>query len=269
MFCGVVLGTVVVASSFAWPVAWIGMELNLMAFIPYALSSLNTKKGAMAYFVCQSCGSLLVLVGGMLSDQGLLSLTMLLSGLVLKMGLLPLHFWVPLVVVHLSRPHLYLLITWQKLGPLVLLLSVSFGLSLLSGLNAMFGAMSMCSITSLPVLLIFSGMVQMGWVLVTSGWFSFYFLAIYFVVLGAVVLFSRSASVQFGWALLNAGGLPPFSGFIIKLKAILNIKNILVLLLVGSSGLALCSYVRLCLNSRMKAEPVSGALVASCGVGMV
>lgn len=269
MFYGILMGTIVVASRFRWAVAWIGLELNLIAFIAYALSSFNTKKGAMTYFVSQSCGSLLLLVGGILSDQGFLSLSILLSGLVLKIGMIPLHFWVPLVVAHLSRFHFYLLISWQKLAPLVLLLTASFGLSLLSGFNAFLGAVSMCSLSSLPVLLVFSGMVQIGWVLVTSGWFSIYYLGIYFVVLGSVVYFRWNASVQFRWALLNVGGLPPLSGFIIKLKAILNIKNIIVFLLVGSSGLALCRYVRLCLNSQLKVEPVSGLLVTSCCVGIV
>lgn len=269
MFFGILLGTLVVASRFRWPVAWIGIELNLIAFIPYSIFSFNSKKRAMTYFVSQSCGSLLVLVGGILSDHSLLSLSLLIRGLILKIGLIPLHFWVPLVIVNLSQFQLYLLISWQKIAPLLLLLRSSFGLTILRGFNACLGAITIRSLSLLRIILIFRGIVQIGWVLVLTGSFSVYYLGVYFVVLGAVVYFSAKATVQFGWALVNAGGLPPFSGFIIKLKAILNIKNSFALLLVSASGLALCSYVRLIMNARLKAEPVSGVLMVACGVGIV
>nr|AKS04269.1 NADH dehydrogenase subunit 2 [Parasagitta elegans] len=269
MVYGVVLGTLLVASSFSWPIAWIGLELNLMAFIPVAMNSHNTKKSAMTYFVVQSCGSLMVVIGGMLSDHGQLAFSMLLSGLVIKMGLMPFHFWVPLVVVSLSRLNLYLLMSWQKIAPLILVLSSTISLGLLSVFNAVGGAITMCSISFLPFLLIFSGFVQMGWVMVTHGSFSAYYLGIYFVILAAVVYFSASASIQFGWALLNAGGLPPLSGFIIKLKAILNIKNCLAVVLVSASGLALCSYVRLLVNASLKSEPITSVLMVVCSVGLV
>ena len=106
-----------------------------------------------------------------------------------------------------------------------MVLSSTISLGLLSVFNAVGGAITICSISFLPFLLVFSGFVQIGWVIVTNGSFSAYYLGIYFVILAAVVYFRARASIQFGWALLNAGGLPPLSGFIIKLKAILNIKN--------------------------------------------
>lgn len=269
MLYGVVLGTIVVASSFRWPIAWVGLELNLIAFIPVAMNTHNTKKGAIYYFVCQSCGSLIVVIGGILSDYGLLAISLLLSGLVIKIGLMPFHFWVPLVVVILSRFNLYLLFSWQKIAPLTLVLSSTISLGLLSVFNAIGGAIIICSISFLPFLLVFSGMVQIGWVIVTHGSFSAYYLGVYFVVLAAVVYFRSRASIQFGWALLNAGGLPPLSGFIIKLKAILNIKNWLAVILVGSSGLALCSYVRMLINARLKTESLTRVLMVVCGVGLV
>lgn len=68
MFYGVLIGTVIVASRYSWPVAWLGLELNLLSFIPFSLSQSHCKKGAMVYFVVQSCGSLLVLLGGILGD---------------------------------------------------------------------------------------------------------------------------------------------------------------------------------------------------------
>lgn len=68
MLYGVFLGTVVVASRSSWPVAWLGLELNLLSFISFSITQPHCKKGAMVYFVVQSCGSLLVLLGGIMGD---------------------------------------------------------------------------------------------------------------------------------------------------------------------------------------------------------
>nr|AKS04150.1 NADH dehydrogenase subunit 2 [Parasagitta elegans] len=269
MLYGVFLGTIVVSTSYSWPVAWIGLELNLMTFIPVAMAYSVHKKAAMTYFVSQSCGSLMILLGGMMSDFSVLPLVLLLVGVVFKMGLMPLHFWVPSVAVNLSRFNLYLLMSWQKIGPMVIIMTATLGLAMLSIINAVGGALAMSGITLLPLLLIFSGMVQISWVLNTNGFFTFYYISVYFIVLSAVILYSALASTQFGWALLNAGGLPPFSGFMIKLKAILHIKSGVVVLLVGSSGIALTTYMRILLNTRMKTDPWSWFVVSTMAVGSV
>lgn len=92
MIYGVFLGTLVVGARYRWPVAWIGLELNLISFIPVALTGSASKKGAITYFVAQSCGSLMFLLGGMLSTHNFLPLALLVVGVVFKMGLIPIHF---------------------------------------------------------------------------------------------------------------------------------------------------------------------------------
>lgn len=92
MLAGLFLGTLVVLGASAFPVAWLGLELNLMAFLPWALHREAQKKGAMGYFIAQSVGSLILLLGGMI--LGYLSVGGLLvgAGLIIKIGLLPLHY---------------------------------------------------------------------------------------------------------------------------------------------------------------------------------
>ena len=227
------------------------------------------KKGAMLYFVAQSRGSLLVLLCGLLRDVGSVIYLGLLVGVVVKIGLLPLHFWVPNVVVGLSRLRLYLLLSWQKLGPLVLISSVSSSLVVLRAINAAGGAVSIAGVTVLSMLLVFSGILQMAWVLSVSGIFSIYYLSVYFAILGVVVYYSTLNTFNFGWALLNAGGLPPLSGFMIKFKAILQIKSRIRVLLVSSSGLALGSYIRILMNAGAKRGAPTVALVGVSTLGLV
>jgi len=63
-----------------------------MAFLPWALHREAQKKGAMGYFIAQSVGSLILLLGGMI--LGYLSVGGLLvgAGLIIKIGVLPLHY---------------------------------------------------------------------------------------------------------------------------------------------------------------------------------
>jgi len=75
----------------------------------------------MGYFIAQSVGSLLLLLRGLaLRTLSLLAL-LLAAGLLVKIGLLPLHYWVPAVVEGLTAGWLYLLLRWQKIAPLSLL----------------------------------------------------------------------------------------------------------------------------------------------------
>ena len=71
----------------------------------------KAKKRAITYFVCQGCGSLLVIIGGMLANSSAACFLFLVAGLVFKIGLIPLHFWVPVVVVSLCRFNLYILLS--------------------------------------------------------------------------------------------------------------------------------------------------------------
>ena len=120
------------------------------------------KKGAILYFVAQSSGSLMVILCGMLRDVGSVMCLGLVTGVMVKMGLMPIHFWVPNVVQGLSRSRLYLLLSWQKLGPLVLVSSLSSSLFVLRVVNAVGGSVSISGVTVLSMLLVFSGMLQIS-----------------------------------------------------------------------------------------------------------
>ena len=108
MAAALIGGTLLTVGANAWPVAWMGLELNLLGFIPFAIIRTENKKPAIYYFVVQSVGSLLLLFGGM--SVGI-ALSLCLFGLLLKMGLAPLHFWVPPVAGRLSRTSFGLLLT--------------------------------------------------------------------------------------------------------------------------------------------------------------
>ena len=120
MVSGLILGTLVVGTACAFPVAWLGLELNLMAFLPWALRQEAQKKSAIGYFIAQSLGSLMLLLGGMVIGYFAVGGLLVGGGLIIKMGLTPLHYWVPAVVALLPPRGLFVLLRWQKVAPLSL-----------------------------------------------------------------------------------------------------------------------------------------------------
>ena len=144
-----------------------GLELNLIGFLPIALSRQQNKKAAISYFIVQSTGSLMMLYGGIVRVPG--SIAVCLLGLLLKMGLAPVHFWVPAVARRMRYPYVCVLLTWQKVAPVSLVTYARLCTSVIPYLNAWVGAVVMLAISALRPLLVFRGLVQIGWVLSLGG----------------------------------------------------------------------------------------------------
>jgi len=141
----------------------------------------------MGYFIAQRVGSLVLLLGGLIVCDLSLGGLLVGAGLVIKMGLLPLHYWVPAVVDSIRPRGLFLLLRWQKVAPLSLFWLTHSPQRAWALLNAFGGALLMLGASSVPLLLVFRGMVQIGWLLSFQAGFAFYYLALYFAVLALVV----------------------------------------------------------------------------------
>jgi len=158
-----------------------------MAFLPRALQRESQKKGAMGYFIAQRVGSLILLLGGIFLGSLTVGGLLVGAGLIIKIGLLPLHYWVPAVVAHLPGRGLYLLLRWQKLAPLTLIWYTSVPQLPWAVANAVGGGMLIIGASCVPLLLVFRGMVQMGWLLSFQAGFAHYYLALYFIILALTV----------------------------------------------------------------------------------
>lgn len=133
-----------------------------MAFLPRALRREAQKKGAMGYFIAQRIGSLMLLMRGLSIGALVVGVVFLGAALMLKIGLLPLHYWVPGVLGGMSTSGLYLLLSWQKIAPLSLVWFTAVRQLPWAVGNAAGGRLLMLGATSLPLLLVFRGMVQIG-----------------------------------------------------------------------------------------------------------
>uniref|UniRef100_A0AAU7BAC9 NADH-ubiquinone oxidoreductase chain 2 n=1 Tax=Ceuthophilus sp. TaxID=3073481 RepID=A0AAU7BAC9_9ORTH len=244
-------GTMISMSSNSWLGAWMGLEINLLSFIPLMLNSKNlfSTEASLKYFLIQAIASatllfsviLMFLITEMstLMENEILSM-LVSSSLFMKMGAAPFHFWFPGVMEGLSWLNCLLLMTWQKIAPLILLsycLKLNLFTSIIITLSVIIGSLGGLNQTSLRKLLAYSSINHLGWMIAAMStsenlWFN-YFLIYSFLSTCLVFSFNflqtfhinqlfltlnKSPWIKFSVLLffLSLGGLPPFLGFFPK-----------------------------------------------------
>nr|YP_009459972.1 NADH dehydrogenase subunit 2 [Eochionelasmus ohtai]AUT77216.1 NADH dehydrogenase subunit 2 [Eochionelasmus ohtai] len=274
-------GTLVTASSSSLFGMWMGLEINLMSFIPMIINSEYNKKSseaAIMYFLVQAIASSLVIFSTMLfflySSQILQSSPNLVITLALctKLGMAPFHLWFPEVLSGLSWVNTLILLTWQKISPLIVM-SMFFQekiLLMVALTSAIVGAISGINQMSMRKILAFSSIAHMGWIMsmmaIYSNFWIDYFL-VYCITSYILCLsfwmfninyFSQLTLTQDLFKkiiifinLLSLGGVPPLLGFFPKWMAMMALyQNFPTLvILIFSSLVTLFFYTRLCFST--------------------
>lgn len=118
------------ASSANWFSLLVSIELNLIIILPilFYSSNLISREGVITYLLAQSAGSLMILLCLLVEPPMILVVhnldLLLLSGIVLKLGVCPLHFWFLSIVSFSNRLNFFLLSTTQKFLPLLILMNL-------------------------------------------------------------------------------------------------------------------------------------------------
>nr|QZZ23932.1 NADH dehydrogenase subunit 2 [Notacanthurus sp. 'maculosus'] len=248
-----VSGTLISISASSWLGAWVGLEINLLSFIPLMSSKTSqfSTEAALKYFLTQALASAILIFGAIclgLNSHMVFSYpqhnisfnSLIAATLLLKMGAAPFHFWFPGVMEGLSWLNGLILMTWQKIAPLMLISYVftptltSFMFIILCALAGSLGGFNQ---TSLRKIMAYSSINHLGWMLSAtllgdSYWLT-YFLFYSFLSSSIVLLFNLFnishinqifslpiSNPIFKMALfcnlLSLGGLPPFLGFLPK-----------------------------------------------------
>lgn len=270
-------GTTIAISSSSWFISWLGLELNLLSFIPFIFSEKNSysSERALKYFLIQAIGSAVILIRAttLILNQAFPEKLILLS-LLLKIGAAPLHFWLPAIIQGLSWGGCLVLITLQKIAPIgILLYTLSSSASGLwvgaSILSAVLGGLGGLNQTLLRKILAYSSIRHIGWMLAalsfdTRQW-KFYLIVYSFTSLSLVLVLNNTQIyhttqllslrnspiniVGVFLTLFSLGGLPPLLGFLPKLRVISELRwhgsFIWLFILTISSLITLYFYTRL------------------------
>lgn len=118
------------------------------------------------------------------------------------------------MVPALDRTGIFLMQTWQKVAPVTLLTYCLAQTAAVSVLNVLSGAVIIIRITTPILVILFSGIMNLGWIFQLGSRLLWGFLLIYFLIMIPIVKYIDSRTSDFALRLLNVGGLPPFTGFV-------------------------------------------------------
>nr|YP_010574769.1 NADH dehydrogenase subunit 2 [Verconia nivalis]UZI00340.1 NADH dehydrogenase subunit 2 [Verconia nivalis] len=227
------LGPLVSISSSNWIACWAGLELSFLGAIPLLMMDKGefslSKEAVIKYFCVQALGSGFLMVGGVMFFMNSMSLwvwdLLFLTGLFMKLGVFPMHFWVPSVIAGLNWWAVFIILVWQKVAPLAFLSNIVENspwmgemILVFGNISALVGAIIGLNQTSVRAMLGGSSIAHTGWLCigVVSGSFWIYFL-IYCLSFGLVMLFFLfEEEIMIGFGILGLSGLPPFIMFIGK-----------------------------------------------------
>nr|UJI65700.1 NADH dehydrogenase subunit 2 [Glossina austeni] len=281
------LGSLITISSNSWLGAWMGLEINLLSFIPLMSDSkLLSTEASLKYFLTQALASSILLFSIIMiyiefNSNSNLNEIMISSTLLLKSGSAPFHFWFPTVMEGLSWMNSLLLLTWQKLAPLMLISYCLSNLLIISMiLSALIGAIGGLNQTSLRKLMAYSSINHLGWMIssmyLNNLFWMLYFLMYSFFSFALIFMFntfktshinqlfslfmnSKTMKFMLFFNLLSLGGLPPFLGFfpkwIVIQMLITNNQLLILFILMMSTLITLYFYLRLSYSAFMMNYP--------------
>nr|YP_010952891.1 NADH dehydrogenase subunit 2 [Trapezia tigrina]WMQ53311.1 NADH dehydrogenase subunit 2 [Trapezia tigrina] len=281
------LGSFLTISSSSWFGMWIGLELNLLSFIPLILIKNNPlySETALKYFLIQALGSTFIIMSSCLYLSFSFSISpLIIMALLLKLGAAPFHFWFPHIMEGLSWPQAYILLSIQKIAPMYMLShlhSYYFMIMFSAILSALVGALGGLNVLSLRKIMAFSSINHMSWLLIAIFISDFmwltYFVFYILISLSIVMFFNSFRSYYFSdllnlsysnpyftlllpLNLLSLGGLPPFTGFIPKWFMIQNmLMNEMIfplMFLIFSALITLYYYLRILMPFILFLNPI-------------
>nr|UPL65559.1 NADH dehydrogenase subunit 2 [Dicranocephalus sp.] len=257
------LSTLVTMSANNWIGMWMGLEMNLMAFIPLISKNKekNSSQAMMIYFLTQSIGSIILLFSILMSSlltispliNNMISLVMI--SLFIKLGAAPFHFWLPEMMSNLKWIETSILMTWQKIAPLIILSNLNHSNILYISiiLSTLVGSIGGLNQTSLRKILAYSSINHLSWMMMfmsmSINWYKYlmiysiliitlcYFLNwnnIYFINQMNSSSFSLTEKYSYVIMMLSIGGLPPFLGFLPKWMVIQSMiqSNIMFIMII-------------------------------------
>nr|AUN44043.1 NADH dehydrogenase subunit 2 [Pseudostegana sp. 2159] len=284
-----VMGTMITITSNSWLSAWMGLEINLLSFIPLMSDSNNnivSSEASLKYFLTQALASsvLLFSIIVMMLKNIIIELnytyisSMMFSSLLMKSGAAPFHFWFPNMMEGMTWMNSLILMTWQKIAPLMLIAHVNLNFLLKTSviLSVIIGAWGGMNQTSLRKLMAFSSINHLGWMLmslnISETYWMIYFLFYSFLSMTIIFmfnifkmfhfnqmfsLFNNSKTMKFLLFMnfLSLGGLPPFLGFLPKWliiqQLVMNNNLFLLFIMILSTLITLFFYLRICYSAFM------------------
>nr|BAV71069.1 NADH dehydrogenase subunit 2 [Toxabramis swinhonis] len=292
------LGTTLTFASSHWLLAWMGLEINTLAIIPLMAQHHHPRavEATTKYFLTQATAAAMIMFASttnawitgewdMNNMSNPVASTMIVTALALKIGLAPMHFWMPEVLQGLDLLTGLILSTWQKLAPFALIVQTAQAVDpmLLTALglaSTLVGGWGGLNQTQLRKILAYSSIAHMGWMIIVLQYapqLTLLALGTYVFMTSAAFLTLKTSSatkintLSMIWSkspilttttalvLLSLGGLPPLTGFMPKWLILQELAKqnlpITATVMALAALLSLYFYLRLCYAMTLTISP--------------
>nr|AJA04693.1 NADH dehydrogenase subunit 2 [Phrynocephalus clarkorum] len=284
----IVASAIVTMSSFNWLLAWVGLELNMLAILP-AISKPKTIRALEAttkYFLWQGTSSAMMLLSSTMnasltgnwnitSMKNMYLVTTMTLSLAAKMGVAPIHFWLPEVLQGTTLQTALIITTWQKLAPISLMYTISKNiqpiiLMLMGFLSMIVGGLGGINQTQLRKMMAYSSINSLGWTIMIMAFSpntAIMNIFVYIITTTPIFLMmidtstktlqdltttwttSTTTTISIALLMLSTSGLPPLTGFLPKLMILNELVThkliILATLVITTSLISLLFYLRI------------------------
>nr|WSP02121.1 NADH dehydrogenase subunit 2 [Gesonula punctifrons] len=281
------MGTILSISSNSWFGVWMGLEINLLSFIPLLSNNKNmmVNESSIKYFIVQALASTMLLLSILMIqmkypmnwEKELIPMMMISSSLLLKIGAAPFHFWFPEIMGASTWINCIILMTWQKIAPMMILsycIKMSTFFFSIIILSIFIGAIGGLNQTSLRQIMAYSSISHLGWMIssliVSEKNWELYFIIYSTLSVILVMMFKKmnifminqiylnsnmSPEIKYIMmlTLLSIGGLPPFLGFLPKWLVIQSLIEMglstVTIIMVVLTTITLYYYMRISFSS--------------------
>nr|UXG58579.1 NADH dehydrogenase subunit 2 [Dermacentor variabilis] len=273
MMLWMILITILIAiSSNSWFVFWVAMEMNLMSFIPIMNNnSIKNCYSMVVYFIIQSFSSSLFFLSSFqyFLNSSLIFLIFINMAILIKLAMIPFHFWIMMIANSLSPNALFVLLSFQKILPLFIISKNFFSpMIFIVIMSTLISSITALNLKQINKLLILSSISHQGWMLCLifkkiNFWVSY--LIIYSMIIYSIINTFTKHKLKFLESnilakmnmneklsiisnFMSLGGMPPFMGFFIKIMAIYMLMKSnfpLIVLLIMSSLINLFFYLKI------------------------
>nr|AXS65290.1 NADH dehydrogenase subunit 2 [Histeroidea sp. 5 KM-2017] len=276
------IGTLITISANSWMGIWLGLEINLLSFIPLINNNNNalSNESAIKYFITQALASTIIVFSMILmmgkSINNEMSNLMISTSMMIKMGAAPFHFWFPEVMEGLNWSNSMILLTWQKIAPFTIISyikqNMNFIIITIIASMLISGIMGINQV-SLRKIMAFSSINHIGWMIsimiYSNLMWTMYFLVYTIISVNIIIMFwmynlsffnqihsnemSPMLKIIFMINLMSLGGVPPFLGFIpkwITIQLLISQFNMfLIIFMIMLTLIPLFFYTRLMFSS--------------------
>nr|YP_011010160.1 NADH dehydrogenase subunit 2 [Hermatobates djiboutensis]WPW46684.1 NADH dehydrogenase subunit 2 [Hermatobates djiboutensis] len=279
-FTMMIMSTMMVMSSENWISMWMGLEINMMMFIPLMMKSKNKKspESKMMYFLIQSMSSMVflmtIIANPMMMYSEMTSEMMkmiMVASIAMKMGAAPFHMWFTEIITKMSWNNSMILMTWQKIAPMSIMTMIyqEKMITMIAIISTMIGAIGGINQTSIQKIMAFSSINHMGWMLIILNseseiWLKY--LMLYSIMVIMIMKSMEKKSIQFMnqiqsicknkmekmnimIMMMSLGGMPPMMGFLPKWMAIQSMMNkkmmLIMMIMIMMSMITLYYYLRM------------------------